>query len=411
MTINQKRLWNNLMFLAEIGKDPKGGITRLPFTKEDLKAKNLVRRLMEQAGLLVREDAVGNVIGRKEGTDPHAPVIVMGSHLDTVFNGGVFDGSLGVLAGIEILQCINERGVKTRHPIEVCAFRDEEGCRFNFSLLGSRGMTGGLKPEDLLHKDTDGITIAQAMSECGLNPEEIYLAARRPGDIKAYLELHVEQGKVLENSDRPVGIVAGIASSLRVMVTVTGQADHAGATPMTMRYDALAAAALIISVIEKEAKNTGSAVGTVGQIHAYPGGINIIPERVEFTLDLRDVSAEVGQRLEENIFKQAREICEQRGLDITFEVLQRVPPAPCSEEIIKTIRESCREIGVDALLLPSGAGHDAMQMINLCPIGMIFVRSRDGISHHPDEWSTPEDCALGTTVLYETVLKLAEKVK
>ncbi len=408
MTINKQRLWNNLMLLAEIGKDPNGGITRLPFTKEDLKAKSFVRRLMEQAGLTVREDAVGNIIGRKEGADSLAPIIVIGSHLDTVFNGGPFDGSLGVLAGIEILHSMKEKGVITQHPIEVCAFRDEEGCRFNFSLLGSRGMAGGLKPEDLMHRDIDGITIAQAMAECGVNPEEIYLAARRPGDIKAYLELHVEQGKVLESKDIPVGVVTGIASSLRVMVTVTGKADHAGATPMNMRYDALAAAALIISTVESEAKDSGSAVGTVGQIHAYPGGINIIPEKVEFTIDLRDVSAEVGQRLEEQIVQQAEQICKQRGLGLKIDVLQRVPPAPCSEEIKGTIMEACQELGIQTIELPSGAGHDAMQMTNICPIGMIFVRSRDGISHHPDEWSTPDDCALGTRILYQAVLKLAK---
>lgn len=406
--INKQRLWNNLMLLAEIGKDPSGGITRLPFTKEDLKAKNFVRRLMEQAGLTVREDAVGNVIGRKEGTDPLAPIIMIGSHLDTVFNGGPFDGSLGVLAGIEIMHSMKEKDIITQYPIEVCAFRDEEGCRFNFSLLGSRGMTGGLKPEDLMHRDIDGITIAQAMAECGVNPEEIYLAARRSGDIKAYLELHVEQGKVLESNDISVGVVTGIASSLRVMVTVTGKADHAGATPMTMRYDALAAAALIISTVEKEAKESGSAVGTVGQIHAYPGGINIIPERVEFTIDLRDVSAEVGQHLEEKIFQEAKQICEQRGLGLKIDVLQRVSPAPCSEEIRGTIIEVCQELEIKTMELPSGAGHDAMQMTNICPMGMIFVRSKDGISHHPDEWSTPDDCALGTSILYQTVLKLAK---
>lgn len=408
--INQERLWNNLMRLGEIGKSAEGGITRLPFTKEDLKARELVKQLMKKAGLAVREDAVGNLIGRKAGNDPALPAVLIGSHLDSVFNGGVFDGSLGVLAGIETLQSMNEKNIQTKHPIEVYAFRDEEGCRFNFSFLGSRGATGGLTPSDLEFKDKEGISIGGAMQSCSLEPMEYSKAARRPEEIKAYLELHIEQGKVLECSNLPIGIVTGIASSLRLLVTVTGKADHAGATPMNLRYDALVVAAQIISVVEKEAKATQSAVGTVGRIQAYPGGINIIPGKVEFTIDLRDVSPEVGLKLEESILSQAREICRQRGLELKVDIMQRVPPAPCSEEIITTILESCKKLDIKTMKLPSGAGHDAMQMINICPIGMIFVRSKNGISHHPEEWSSVEDCALGAKVLYETVLKLAEEI-
>jgi len=408
--INKERLWQNLITLGEIGKHPDGGVTRLPFTPEDSRAKEWVKELMEKAGLIVREDAVGNLNGRREGIDSDAPAILIGSHLDTVFNGGIFDGSLGVLAGIEILQSMKEKGIVTKHPIEVYAFRDEEGCRFNFSLLGSRGVVGGLKLGDLEYKDSEGITISQAMEGCGIYPENLFSATRKPEEIKAYLELHVEQGKVLESANLPVGVVTGIASSLRLVMTVTGKADHAGATPMHMRYDALTAAAQIISFVETETKSTQSAVGTVGQIHAYPGGINIIPEKVEFTIDLRDVSAEVGSRLEKNILEQAKQICNQRGLELQIEILQRVQPSPCAEGIQETIMESIEELGIKTIKLPSGAGHDAMQMINICPIGMIFIRSQKGISHHPDEYSTPEDCALGANVLYRSVLKLAEKI-
>ncbi|HHV64995.1 MAG TPA: Zn-dependent hydrolase [Peptococcaceae bacterium] len=407
--INQERLWNKLMQLARIGKQAEGGITRLPFTKEDLQAKNLVKEWMEEAGLQVREDAVGNLVGRKEGTEPSFPAIIIGSHLDTVFNGGMFDGTLGVLAGIEILQTMKENQIQTKHPIEVYAFRDEEGCRFNFSLLGSRGVAGNLKPSDLDFKDKNGITIREAMKNCHLNPEDFSQAARRPEEVKAYLELHIEQGKVLEYSNLSLGVVTGIASSLRLLLTVTGKADHAGATPMNLRADALAGAAQIISMVEQEAKESQSAVATVGRIQAYPGGINIIPGKVEFTIDLRDLSPEVSARLEKNILEKAREICKQRGLSLEVELMQRVPPAPCSEEIIATILESCDKLGVKTMKLPSGAGHDAMQMINICPIGMIFVRSKNGISHHPAEWSSPEDCALGAQVLMETLLKLDQK--
>lgn len=406
--INADRLWKNLLDIGEIGKNPDGGITRLAFTKEDRQAIKMVEDLMKEAGLAVHEDEVGNLIGRKEGEDSNAPAVLIGSHLDSVFNGGIFDGSLGVLAGIEVLQSMTENGISTKHPIEVYVFRDEEGCRFNFSLLGSRGMSGTLKVENLEYRDNEGISLAEAMKSCGMNPKEFFKASRRPDEIKAYLELHVEQGKVLECENLQVGVVTGIASSLRLMVTVTGKADHAGATPMNLRFDALAAAAQIIGVVEKETRATKSAVGTVGQIHAYPGGINIIPGRVEFTVDLRDVSIKVAQQLEKSILSQAEDICTQRGLKLEVDFLQRVPPAPCSPEIIDTIAESCRELGIEELHLPSGAGHDAMQVVNLCPIGMIFVRSQNGISHHPAEWSTPEDCTAGAKVLYQTVLKLAE---
>lgn len=405
--INKERLWKNLMDLGRIGRNPDGGISRLAFTKEDRQAIVMVEGLMKEAGLAVREDEVGNLIGRRAGEDPNAPALLIGSHLDSVFNGGVFDGSLGVLAGIEVLQTMNEKGIVTKHPIEVCVFRDEEGCRFNFSLLGSRGLTGTLQAESLGYKDKDGITLAEAMQGCGVNLQDFAKAARKPEEVKAYLELHIEQGKVLECANLPVGVVTGIASSLRLLVTVTGSADHAGATPMNLRFDAMAGAAEIISVIEKETKATQSAVGTVGRIQAYPGGINVIPGKVEFTVDLRDVSLEVGQRLEKTILAQAEEICTRRGLQLQVDYLQRVSPAPCSEAIIDKILESCRELGLKEFLLPSGAGHDAMQVIQLCPIGMIFVRSKNGVSHHPAEWSDQEDCAAGANVLFHSVLKLA----
>jgi len=406
--INKDRLWNNLMKLGEIGKNADGGITRVALTHEDRLGITLVGALMKEAGLEVREDEVGNLIGRREGKEPKASAVLIGSHLDSVFNGGVFDGSLGVLSGIEVLQSMKEHNISTKHPIEVCVFRDEEGCRFNFSLLGSRGMAGTLKLENLGFKDSEGITLAEAMKGCGMNPEDFSKASRKGEEIKSYLELHVEQGKVLECANLSVGVVTGIASSLRLMVTVTGKADHAGATPMNLRFDALTAAAQIIGVVEKEARATKSGVGTVGKIQAFPGGINIIPGRVEFTVDMRDVSAEVAEKLETRILSQAEDICAQRGLTLKVDILQRVAPAPCAPEVINIIAESCLELGIKELHMPSGAGHDGMQIFNLCPIGMIFVRSKDGVSHDPAEWSSPEDCADGANVLYQAVLKLAQ---
>jgi len=405
--INKKRLYNRLMKLGEIGKQESGGITRLAFTPEDREAKDLVASYMKEAGLSVREDAVGNIIGRMEGRNPEAPVVVTGSHVDSVYNGGIFDGALGIIGGIEVLQTMQEQGIKTEHPIEVYAFNDEEGARFSFSMMGSRGMIGSLKPEDLELKDKEGISLGTIMKAQGLDPTLIRCAARTKGSIKAFIELHIEQGKVLEKNNHSVGIVTGIVNELWLKCTFKGEAGHAGTTPMTMRHDALVAAAEFVQTVEREAKKTGTTVATVGKMNVLPGGINIIPGTVEITLDLRDLNQEVSDEVEDCIFKEAKRICRERSLEMRTEVLQRIPPSLCSEEFQLAAKDAFNKLGLEPFYLPSGAGHDAMQVVNICPIGMIFVRSKDGISHNPAEWSSPEDCADGVNVLYHTLLSLA----
>jgi len=405
--IQEERLWQRLMELGEIGRQPTGGITRLSFTKEERAAKEKVAAYMKEAGLFVYEDAAGNLIGRKEGTDKDAPVVLVGSHLDSVYNGGMFDGPLGVLAAVEVVQTMNENGVETKHPIEVVAFTDEEGARFRFGMIGSRAMAGALSADELNYQDANGVSVAEAMQEAGLNPHHIGKAARKPGSVKAYVELHIEQGRVLEEANLPVGIVTGIAGLVWVKFTVEGKAEHAGATPMPLRRDPLVAAAQIIEVIEQEAKETGTTVGTVGQLHVFPGGINIIPERVEFVLDLRDLDAAVRDNVLQSINEQAQKIGKERNVKVTTELLQEMPPVLCSELVQNAAKEACQKLGLDVFSLPSGASHDGVQLVGLCPIGMIFVRSQDGVSHSPDEWSTKEDCAAGANVLYHTVLRLA----
>lgn len=407
--INGDRLWNRLLELGTIGKQPSGGITRLSFTKEERAAKEKVASYMKEAGLAVYEDAVGNLIGRKEGKEKDAPAVLVGSHIDSVYNGGMFDGPLGVLAAVEVLQTMNERGVKTKHPIEVVAFTDEEGARFSYGMIGSRGMAGTLSEEELVHQDKHGISLAAAMEEAGLDPGKIGKAARRKGSVKAYVELHIEQGRVLEQANLPVGIVTGIAGLIWAKLTVKGKAEHAGATPMPIRRDPLVAAAQIIQVIEQEAKKTGTTVGTVGQMQVFPGGINIIPERVEFSLDLRDLDAAVRDSVFLSIIERAKQIGNERNVDVAVELLQKMPPVLCSELVQNAAKEACRQLGFDVFTLPSGASHDGVQLAGLCPIGMIFVRSKDGASHSPEEWSSKEDCAAGANVLYHTVLSLAMK--
>lgn len=406
--IHAERLWDRLMRLSAVGRQESGGVTRLSFTPEERAAKDLVRGFMEEAGLSVREDEAGNLIGRKEGRNPQAPVVLVGSHLDSVFNGGNFDGPLGVLAGVEVLQTMNEQGVTTEHPIEVIAFTDEEGARFSYGMIGSRAIAGLLKREELEHRDKDGISIAEAMRASGLDPDAVGRAARPKGSVKAYLELHIEQGKVLESRGLSVGVVSGVAGPLWLKFVLEGEAGHAGATPMALRRDPLAAAAEIMLVIEREVRQTGTAVGTVGQVTVSPGGVNIIPGRVEFSLDLRDVDKAVRDRVEQEIVRQAEAICRERGVRLGVELLQRIPPVVCSAEIQAAALAACEALGLETITLPSGAGHDCMQLTELCPVGMIFVRSRDGISHNPAEYTSKEDCADGANVLYRTVLSLAE---
>jgi allantoate deiminase len=297
--IDGERLWCRISDLGEIGRQEEGGVTRLSFTDEERAAKDRVASYMAEAGLSVREDAVGNLFGRREGESQDAPAVLIGSHLDSVYNGGNFDGPLGVLAGVEVLQTMDEQGIETEHPIEVVAFTDEEGARFSFGMIGSRALAGKLSSKDLEHEDANGLSIAEAMRSCGLDPGRIEEAARPVDSVKAYVELHVEQGRILENEGLPVGVVTGIAGPAWFRFIVEGETGHAGTTPMNLRRDSLAAAAEVMRVIEAEATRTGTTVGTVGQLDLEPGGINVIPGRVEFSLDLRDIDEAVpgGDRL------------------------------------------------------------------------------------------------------------------
>lgn len=365
---------------------------------------------MRQAGLIVSKDTVGNLIGRKEGIDPEAKTILIGSHLDSVINGGKFDGALGVIAGIEVLQSMQEQGIETIHPIEVIGLTDEEGSRFGYGMLGSRGIVGTLKTELFQHFDLQGMSIAQAMEQVGLDPEKIYNSARKPGSVKAYIELHIEQGKVLEDQNLPVGIVSGIAGPLWLIFKLTGEAGHAGSTPMKIRKDPVIAASKIISFIDSETRKYSNAVATIGKISVFPCGINIIPGQIEFTLDLRDIDETNRDKIENSIKTYAEKICNKHEIGLNISILQRVAPCPCSQEICDIIEDACKSTGVPFTYLTSGAGHDGMQFKDFCPIGMIFVRSEKGISHRSDEWSSEDDCGNGADVLYHTILKLDKYV-
>ena len=404
--IDADRLWSRLSELAEIGNSEGGGVTRLSFTQEERAAKDLVASYMREASLSVREDAVGNLIGRREGRVDGAQIVLTGSHVDSVRNGGDFDGPLGVIGAVEALQTMDERGVETKRPVEVVAFTDEEGARFSFGMIGSRATAGTLAPEHLAHEDRNGVSIAEAMRASGLAPGMVDKAARARGSVYAYVELHIEQGIILESNNLPVGVVTGIAGPVWHRFTLVGEAAHAGTTPMNLRRDALATAAAVIGRIEREAGRTGTSVGTVGQLELSPGGINIIPGEVTFSLDLRDIDEDVRNAAEASIMYEAALLCEERRIELETKTLQRLPPAPCSALVLDAARESCETLGFEPFELASGAGHDGMHLAELCPIGMIFVRSEEGLSHNPAEHSSKEDCAAGAEVLYRTLLKL-----
>lgn len=408
MTINADRLWNNIHKLGEIGRTAEGGITRLSFTETEKEAKETVKGFMAEAGLKVWEDEMGNLYGRREGRNPELPAILIGSHIDSVFNGGIFDGPAGVLTGIEVLHSLNDQNVQSAHPVEVVAFTDEEGARFSSGMLGSKAITGTITDEDLYgSRDADGLTVADAMKLAGFDEKLVHQAKRNPADIKCYLELHIEQGKVLEKENLPVGIVTGIVGVSWLKVTLEGEAGHAGTTPMNFRKDPLTAAASIIDFAEKLGKREIPSVITVGRIQAFPGGINIIPGKVEFTFDIRDLSDDKIDSLTAQLKEFIASTCEERGISFKVEELHKLPAALCSPAIKAEFAESLKGLSIQPFELPSGAGHDAMIVSEIADMGMIFVRSKDGISHNPKEWSEKEDLAAGAEVMYETVKRLS----
>lgn len=402
--INGNRLLQHIQDLSQIGRnEATGGINRFAFTQEERQAIELVTTYMEEAGMTVTVDAVGNLIGTfGEGNE----TIMLGSHIDTVPEGGKYDGALGVLAAIEVVQVIHEQQLSPSKKIQVVAFKDEEGTRFGFGLIGSSAMAGLLTEQQLQHTDEAGITIEEAMKEFQLSPYPLVKAQRT--DIKAYLEMHIEQGKVLENEDLPVGVVTGIAAPLWLEVTVTGVSEHAGATPMPIRQDALTAASEMILAVEQMVNATTDSVATVGKLNVSPNGTNVIPGKVTFTIDLRDIDEQKISTLENAILQQLQKIAERRNVTLSSKVLQRIKPAKTDTMLQQQLAASIEKQGIHPFSLISGAGHDAMHIAEFAPIGMLFVRSKGGISHNPLEYSSDKDIVIATNIFYDTVVELVK---
>jgi N-carbamoyl-L-amino-acid hydrolase len=403
LRVNSQRLEQRIAALAEFGKNAHGGLDRVAFSDADIQGHKYLISLMKEAGLDVRVDEAGNIIGRREGIAPEDPPIMFGSHSDTVPDGGKYDGALGVLGAIECVQVLHENNIITQHPLEVVVFTDEEG-----GLVGSRAMTGTLTPDALEVVSHSGKTVRQGIIDLGGNPEKLDRVARKEGEIKAFLEIHIEQGKILETKNIDIGVVEGIVGISWWNVIIEGFSNHAGTTPMDMRQDALLAASHLIIAVNRVVTNVpGRQVGTVGRIKAEPGAPNVIPGKVVMSLELRDLSGEKIKSLYEKIEKEAQTIADRTGIKITFSSIDAMAiPAPTDTRIRKYIDESAKELGLSTLFMPSGAGHDAQDMAKIAPTGMIFIPSVGGISHSPKEYSRPEDIVNGVNVLLHTILKI-----
>jgi hydantoinase/carbamoylase family amidase len=396
--------------LAEINSDPAaGGITREVFTPDYMTANEYVSNLMREAGLTVRVDPFGNLFGRLEGADPSAPAVLTGSHIDTTLNAGAYDGVLGVLGAIEAVRRLSAEGLP-RRSIEVVVFAGEEP-RFGSGCIGSRVLTGQLSRADLdAMKDRSGVSIAEAMGDVGLDPDLVGEACLDASGVMAFVELHIEQGSVLERLGVPIGVVTHIAAPHDMLVTIRGTAAHAGATPMDARRDALAGAVEAAVELERLGRESpsGTTVATVGAISALPGAINVIPGEAELKVDIRDRDLAARDAVADAFLAALESITERRGLELELATIARDTPVRCSPVIVDAATTACQELGIEYTEITSGAYHDAMLMSAKVPVGMIFVPSVNGISHSPHEYTEPDDIDRGVRVLAGTLRVLAE---
>jgi len=388
-----------------------GGLTRVFLSPQQRDANRLVLAWMEEAGMRAHVDAIGNCVGRYEGESPGLPCLMLGSHLDTVRDAGKYDGMLGVVCAIECVAALHATGTRLPFAIEVVGFGDEEGVRYGSTLLGSRAVAGTFDHGLLAKADADGVVLADALAAFGLDPGAIAAVARQPGQVHAYAELHIEQGPVLESIDLPVGVVTAINGGNRFDVEVAGVAGHAGTVPMGLRRDALAAAAECVLVAERIAAALPEVVATVGRIAASPGAMNVIPGRARFSLDVRAPTDERRHAAVEAIQREFAAVAERRAVDLAVASLWEAKTAPCAAGMQRQFAAAIHDEGVRVHHLPSGAGHDGMAMIDIAPIGMLFVRCAGGVSHNPAEAVTLADVATGTRVLARFILNFAPPIR
>ena len=403
-SINESRINQTLQELGHLGESP-GGMDRVAYSPEDIAGRDYTIKLMQEAGLETRIDAAGNIIGRRAGSDDNLPAIALGSHTDTVPKGGKYDGALGVMGAIEVIRTLEEQGHRTRHPLEVIDFTNEEGTRFHRWLVGSRSMSGLLEQEDLDALDDDGLSLGPCIADIGGDLSRIGEAVRSPGELAAYFELHIEQGPYLHQSGNPIGVVTGITGRAVFEVEIEGKANHAGTTPMSTRRDALVSASkLVLNIQKMAAEQEICRVSTVGSIKAIPNAVNVIPGHASIGLEFRDTDMEALAAAEQEL----RRITDQAAVDdiVDIDVIRHrfTSAVPITADMQALVAEAAENCGMAWEPLASGAGHDAQAVANIAPVAMIFVPSIDGISHAIEEYSTPQDCANGAQVLLELLL-------
>ncbi|HLZ06889.1 MAG TPA: allantoate amidohydrolase [Bradyrhizobium sp.] len=389
--------------LAAISETPEH-LARIFLTPEHRAAADLILSWMREAGMHAHLDAIGNVCGRYEGNLPDLPCLMLGSHYDTVRDAGKWDGPLGVITAIACVADLNRRGRRLPYAIEITGFADEEGVRFASTLLGSRAVAGTFDASVLDGRDRDGISMREALTNFGLDPDQIGRAARTRRELLAYLELHIEQGPVLEAQNLAVGVVTAIAGATRMAARLTGMAGHAGTVPMALRRDALTGAAECITAIEETCRaDPNGLVGTVGSIHAAPGATNVIPGQVSFTIDIRAPTDTHRKRAVADIVQRVEAIARRRNLALRLDVTHENRTVPCAAWLKSQIAEAIAGEAFSLFELPSGAGHDGMAMVDIADVAMIFVRCRGGISHHPDEHVELADADAGARVLLRVI--------
>ena len=403
-SINETRINQTMQELGELGDSPEG-MLRVAYSPEDIAGRDYAIKMMQEAGLETHIDTAGNIIGRRPGSDDSLPAIAMGSHTDTVPKGGKYDGALGVMAAIEVIRTLEEQGHNTRHPLEVINFTNEEGTRFHRWLVGSRSMSGLLEQEDLDAVDDDGLSLGPCLADIGGDISRIEEAVRKPGELAAYFELHIEQGPYLDRSGTPIGVVTGITGRAVFEVEIEGKANHAGTTPMSTRRDALVSASKLVLAIQKmAAEQEICRVSTVGSIKAVPNAVNVIPGSASIGLEFRDTDMEALAAAEQELQRITDQAVIDDAVDIDVIRHRFTTSVPITPDMQAMVAEAAENCGFEWESLPSGAGHDAQAVANIAPVAMIFVPSVDGISHSKEEYSTPQDCANGAQVLLELLL-------
>ncbi|MCC6177529.1 MAG: Zn-dependent hydrolase [Chloroflexi bacterium] len=402
------RLAADIQRLSQIGGDGRAEVDRLAFTPAEREAHTLYAEWLQNAGFSTRVDAFGNTIGERPGSRD-LPFLALGSHLDSVPRGGRFDGVVGCVGALEVGRLLQDSGLTLRHPLRIVAFANEEGARFGEACLGSKAVAGMLDSQDAERlRDAEGTTLGAAMEAVGLDPRQIEQARWADGDVAAYLELHIEQGRLLEAQSLAIGIVDAVAGNTRLRVTVRGRADHSGGTPMDWRRDALTGAAEMVLTVESVANEPSrrATVATVGRLNVSPNNITTIPGAVAFSVDVRDVDSDRQRETARRLVELFEQICTRRDLDLSYEVVSDTSPSMLPLWLRRLTKQVCVDLGLPHRVMTSGAGHDAQILARRLPAGMLFVPSHEGLSHVPEEWTSVDHVARGVRTLYASLLRL-----